>query len=217
MRGNRSFFMVVTIASYINILIKNSYLLTRQWVAIFNKYNYSVKVNNSKEIIDLMEVLTMQVKDFMIKDVIYVTPDTTMKELLQLLTVNKIGGAPVIDTAGKLLGMITDGDVIRYLQPRGRTVYDLYAHVMIDKIQNLQQNIDAALSKPVTELMRKKQISTVQPESDLEEAVKIFSAHAFKKIPVVTDEQIVIGVISRGDVIRYIASRLVEKTKDNSL
>ncbi|CDQ39885.1 MULTISPECIES: CBS domain-containing protein [Virgibacillus] len=151
----------------------------------------------------------MKISDFMIEDVIYVTPATTIKELLTVLSTNKIGGVPVINQDKKLIGMLTDGDVIRYLQPNGRTVYDLYAHVMIDRIQNFQQKLDAALTMNVTELMRNKQIITVHPDSNFEEAVKIFSSHAFKKIPVVTEDDVVKGVISRGDVIRFITDQLV--------
>lgn len=62
----------------------------------------------------------MEVKDFMIRDVITVKKETTIRELLKVLAHHRIGGVPVVDAEGKLLGMVSDGDVIRFLQPKGR-------------------------------------------------------------------------------------------------
>lgn len=85
----------------------------------------------------------MKAKDFMIQDVISVKPDTTVKELLALFVERHIGGVPVLDEESKLLGMVSDGDVIRYLSPREQAVRDLFYTVYVegDIITNLSKMI----------------------------------------------------------------------------
>lgn len=68
----------------------------------------------------------MKVKDFMIHDVITVRKDDSIKHLLNTLVKYKIGGVPVVDLDGKLVGMISDGDVLRSIKPKDTVVYDFY-------------------------------------------------------------------------------------------
>lgn len=145
----------------------------------------------------------------MIEDVISVTKDATVKELLQTLVEKKIGGVPVIDADDKLLGIISDGDVIRYLQPKGRTVYDMFSSFLVSEKEDLTYKLGYSISHPVEEIMRKKNIYTVLPEDNIEKALSIFSSYHFKKIPVVNKDDKVVGVVSRGDLINYITTRLI--------
>ena len=68
------------------------------------------------EIHELLYLLTkIQVKDIMTKDVITVPPDYTVEETAQVLQRNRISGAPVVDSDGKLVGTITQTDLFRVL------------------------------------------------------------------------------------------------------
>lgn len=151
----------------------------------------------------------MKVKDFMITDVVSVTEDESVKTLLQVLVNNKIGGVPVVDHADTIKGMITDGDVIRFLNPKGRTVYDMFSIVVVTEKEELQQKLDYAVERVVDDMMKHKEIYFVHPDDDLDTAISIFSKHRFKKIPVVDHNRKVVGVISRGDVIRFITNQLL--------
>lgn len=156
----------------------------------------------------------MKIKDFMIKDVISVTRGTTVKELLQTLVDKKIGGVPVIDADNKLLGVISDGDVIRYLQPKGRTVYDMFSLVLVSEKEELAYKLGYSISHPVEEIMRKKNIYTAHPDDNIEKALSIFSRYHFKKIPVVNKDNKVVGVVSRGDLINFITTHLIVDLED---
>lgn len=153
----------------------------------------------------------MEIKDFMIADVITTSKSMSIKELLELLVRHKIGGVPVVDTDNNLQGMISDGDVIRYLQPKGRTVYDMFALVLVSEKEDLMQKLDYAIDHKVEKVMSNKNIFTVHPDDAFEIALEIFSKHHLKKIPVVNDDHKVVGVVSRGDVIRYISTTLTAK------
>lgn len=151
----------------------------------------------------------MKIKDFMITDVICVGKETTIKQLLETLVKNEIGGVPVVDEENRLIGMISDGDVIRYLQPRGRTVYDMFALVLVSEKEDLRQKIDYSINFTVEKIMRKKDLHMVDPEEGIEKALDIFSRFHFKKIPVADKKSGLIGVISRGDIIRYITTEII--------
>ncbi|MEC5422561.1 CBS domain-containing protein [Virgibacillus sp. C22-A2] len=152
----------------------------------------------------------MKIKDFMIKDVISVTKETTIKQLLEILSTNSIGGVPVVDKDNKLIGMISDGDVIRYLQPKSRTVYDMFPLVVVSEKEELTHRLSYSMNNLVGEIMRKKNIHNVQPNDNIDEALSIFSRYRFKKIPVINKDNQVVGVLSRGDLIHYITTKLIK-------
>ena len=70
----------------------------------------------SLEVHELLYLLTqVKVKDIMTRDPITVPPDYTVEETAQVLLGNKISGAPVVDPAGKVVGIITQTDLFRVL------------------------------------------------------------------------------------------------------
>jgi CBS domain-containing protein len=153
----------------------------------------------------------MKIKDFMISDVISVKEDTTVRELLKILVKNKIGGVPVVNNDNVLVGVISDGDVIRYLQPSNRNVFDMFSVILISDREQLEDKLTYALEKPVKKMMRTRDIKSLQPNNKLDEALQIFARHHFKKIPVLDDNGRVVGVISRGDLLREITNHLIQQ------
>ncbi len=153
----------------------------------------------------------MQINEFMIRDVVKIEEHVTVKELLEILVANKIGGVPVVDKQGNLQGMISDGDVIRFLQPQGRTIYDIYTLVLVSEQQDLKDKLQSSIHLPVVDMMKKQKLYSVKPNDKLEKALEILAEHGFKKIPVVNDAGRVVGVISRGDLIRYISNQLIKE------
>ena len=57
----------------------------------------------------------MQVRDFMIHKVYTVKPSATVKEVVTLFETERIGGVPVVDDQGNLVGIVSDGDIVRFL------------------------------------------------------------------------------------------------------
>ncbi|MDY0396663.1 CBS domain-containing protein [Virgibacillus halophilus] len=123
----------------------------------------------------------MKVSDFMITDVISVTGDTTLKELLKKLVNNKIGGVPVIDEENHLIGMISDGDVLRYIQPKGTTIFDAISLVMVSEKEDFTEKLAYTLDHEVSTIMRKRDLKFVYADEPLERSLRIFSKHHFKK------------------------------------
>jgi len=145
----------------------------------------------------------MLVKDFMIKDVVVMEKNKSLKALLELLVEKKIGGVPVVDQQNKLVGIISDGDVLRALKPKTYVGYYYYFK------EDLDENIREEADLPIKKLMHKR-VVTIDENADLEEALKLLASHHFKKIPVINEEKEVVGIISRGDMIKKLREKVLE-------
>ncbi|TJY41127.1 CBS domain-containing protein [Cohnella pontilimi] len=150
----------------------------------------------------------MKVKDFMITEVVKVHPETTLRQLLVKLVEHKIGGVPVVDENNRLAGMVSDGDVLRFVKPISAKHNDFFLYYLEWEI-HMEEKILSDLEKPVKDCMKRKNLITLSQDDDLEEAVTVLSRHHFKKVPVLDNEQKVVGVISRGDVIRLIVKNWI--------
>jgi CBS domain-containing protein len=150
----------------------------------------------------------VKIKDFMITEVVKVHPETTLKQLLRELVENKIGGVPVVNQTNQLVGMVSDGDVLRFVKPISAKHYDFFMYYLEWEVQ-MEETILAHLEKPVMDCMRRKSLIALSEDDELDEAVSVLSKHHFKKVPVLDDERRVVGVISRGDVIRMIVNRWI--------
>lgn len=156
---------------------------------------------------------SFKVKDFMITDVISIKPTTTVKELLRLLSKNNIGGVPVVDKENKLINMISDGDVLRYLAPKKGSFHDFVYTIFIEEGETEQEVLNEKINATIDSLMQKKEIYSIKKEDTLEKAIQILSNHQFKKLPVIDSNNKVIGIISRGDVSNNLM-KMITKNKN---
>jgi CBS domain-containing protein len=147
----------------------------------------------------------MQVRDFMIRNIVTAKPSTTVKELISILETNRIGGVPVVDDRGKLVGIVSDGDVVRFLSPHKEKIYLAYYISYIEESQKIEDVLRERMNTPIVEIMVKKNIKTLAPDDDFESAIRLISKHHFKKLPVVNGAGRVIGIISRGDIIHNLS------------
>lgn len=151
-------------------------------------------------------VLSMKVRDFMITKVYTINPSNTVKHLLKILKTNRIGGVPVVNDRGHLLGMVSDGDVLRYLSPKPMGIAGL---VYLIEIGEMEDVLKEKLETPVKEIMTKRNLIYVSPTEEFETTIRLLSKHRLKKLPVVNGAGRVIGVISRGDVINNIYEKMI--------
>ena len=153
----------------------------------------------------------MKVREFMIKDVISARPNDPIKDVMNTFVEKKIGGLPVVDETGKLLGMVTDGDVLRAIKPRDLQIYDFFAFIMYVEKQELENLLNEMVELEVSKIAKRSGIVTVSPDDDMEQVMTILAKHHFKKLPVVDQNHRVVGVISRGDVIRNIQTKILKQ------
>ena len=130
------------------------------------------------------------VKDWMTANVITVTPDTTLPDAHQLMKQHNIRRLPVLDDKGRLVGVITRGDVRGAEQSEATTlsiweVNYLLAKLTVGKIMT---------SDPLI----------VSPEATIEEAAKIMLDNKVSGLPVVDETSKEVGIITESDIFRMV-------------
>lgn len=151
----------------------------------------------------------MRVEEIMTKDVVFLSPDNTVAEAIRIFAENKIGGAPVIDEEGKLVGIVTDADIFKSLGVRykkfditfptgvGMTTVDFKSKV---EYKELKRAFHDAAKTRIRDIMVKK-VLTADPGHQVEMIVPLLVEKKINRLPVVKGGQVV-GLISRGDIIR---------------
>ncbi|MDD2462394.1 MAG: CBS domain-containing protein [Desulfobulbus sp.] len=146
--------------------------------------------------------------DIMTKDVVAVNPQTSVRELATLLLEKKISGAPVIDEAGKLVGVVTESDLIfqnkKVHLPTAVAILD--AFVFLESPGKMEQELKKIAGAKVGDICSQ-QLFTVTPETELEEIATLMAEKKIHTLPVLEGEQLV-GIIGKSDIIRTIAQGL---------
>ena len=147
----------------------------------------------------------MLVKEIMTKEVYAVTTDCTVEKAAALLNEHGVNGLPVVNEDGKVVGMVTEGDLIKraaevkkptYLEILGGIIYFDTPKEILDEFQK-------AMGKLVGEVMTK-DVVTVIEDNTVEEAATILVRKRLKALPVVNKEGSLVGVLARRDILHFL-------------
>lgn len=141
-------------------------------------------------------------QDIMTKNVITVTPETTVTELACLLASHTIGGAPVVDGSGRLLGVVTESDLIDQTKkihiPTVVAILD--SLIFLERPDKMEKEIRKFAGSTVADIYTKNPV-TVTEDTLLEEIATIMSEKSVHTLPVMRGDTLV-GVIGKGDIIK---------------
>ena len=129
-----------------------------------------------------------KISDYMDREVPTLAPETRVLDAVDFLLDNKVTGAPVVDSGGTLVGIITETDLLKLVT------------------EGIQAEPPAA--QTVAEYMTK-EVITVTPDVDIYYVAGLFIANRFRRLPVVEEGRIV-GAITRYDLLRVISKLLAE-------
>jgi CBS domain-containing protein len=157
--------------------------------------------------------MTTTVAAVMTRDPIVVTPETPLKEAIQLMAEKRISGLPVQNSTGALVGVISEGDLM--WQESGVTppayIMLLDSVIYLENPNKYDRELHKALGQTVGEVMtrarRKGDLVTVTPDTDLRDAANLMHERDVHRVMVVEGEKLV-GILTRGDIIRHMASTL---------
>lgn len=147
------------------------------------------------------------VADVMSREPIVVRSETALNEAIQILAERRISGLPVVDDAGLLVGIISETDLM--WQETGVTppAYIMFLDSVI-YLQNpgtYERDLHKALGQTVGEVMSKNPI-TISSDKSLKEAAKVMHDKKVHRLPVLDSEGQVIGILTRGDIVRAMAA-----------
>lgn len=140
----------------------------------------------------------MKIKEVMIKKVITIGADQTLIEAARVLVKNNISGAPVLDSRGKLVGMLSEKDLFRALYPDIKDILK-DARLWLGK-EKIKHRVEVKRGILVERLMIKKIIS-IDPDAEILEAGSIMLTGKIHRLPVVKNKKLV-GIVSRPDIFR---------------
>lgn len=150
----------------------------------------------------------MKVKDAMTKSVRAIAPETSLKDAAANFAEHRIGGSPVVDREGRILGVLTDADILlkeRAESPlRGlRSLFHPHeASMLATKVE--ARTVEEAMTAPAI---------TAEAEWPVSEAAEVMLEHGVNRLPVVEDGRLV-GIITRHDLVRLFARSDPEIERD---
>lgn len=145
----------------------------------------------------------MQARDVMTTAVVSVGPETEVKEIAKLLAANRISGVPVVNREGKLVGIVSEGDLMR--RPETGTIHRSPWWLWILPLPEEQaRKYVKTHGHHASEVMTRRVI-TVDEEASLESIADILEKHRIKRVPVMRDGTLV-GIVSRADLLHGLSA-----------
>lgn len=137
----------------------------------------------------------MRLNELMTTDIITVGPDAPLKEAARRMIEAGISGLPVTDDEGALVGVITEADFVA--NEAGRR-----APKRAGLLRHWLREDDMPASERRVKDVMSAQVKTLSPDADHAEAARTMQREGIKRIPVVDESGRLVGIVSRGDILR---------------
>jgi len=155
----------------------------------------------------------MIVADVMSREVVAVRPETSLAEASAAMMRHLVSGLPVLDETGRLVGILSEGDLLR--RPELGTCTRQGAWLKgFNRTEALAAEYIHTHSRRVGDVMTPNP-TFVRPEMTLTKAIELMLAKRVKRLPVLSGECLV-GIISRFDLLTALSARLTEETQEVS-
>jgi CBS domain-containing protein len=151
----------------------------------------------------------MKATDVMSRDIVSVGPAATIAEAIRLMLGNQISGLPVIDAAGKLVGILTEGDLLRRSETGTERQRPRWLKILMGP-GRLADEYVRTHGRRVEEIMTRDLVS-VTPDTPLDEVVALMERRRIKRVPVLDGDQ-PIGIVSRADLLCALGRTLEEQS-----
>lgn len=137
--------------------------------------------------------------EVMTTDVVSVGAETPVREIAQLLLAKRISAVPVVDPEGRLLGIISEGDLIGHASVLGERRRSWWLNLFSDDDATAREYIKAH-GRSARDVMTANVVS-VDENAPLASIAEAMHRHRVKRVPVVRDGSVV-GIVSRSDLLR---------------
>jgi len=154
----------------------------------------------------------MKIDSVMTKDVVTLLQEDTIRSASLKMAEKNISGAPVLNGDGKLIGMLSEADVLRSLKTTTKTLQMVFPSLSSIGVSFREQLTEKEAleayqdveNMTVKELMTL-DVVTVSSDDELRDAISQMVAKGINRLPVVDKMGKVVGIITRGDILRGIA------------
>ena len=146
----------------------------------------------------------MQAKDVMTSPVLTVTPEASVMEVARMLLERQISAAPVVDAAGQLLGIVSEGDLMRRPES-GTERHPSWWLTLISDPQDEARSYLKSHGLHARDVMSRHVVS-VPETAPLQEIASLLEKHRIKRVPVVKDGKVV-GIVSRANLLQALVAQ----------
>ena len=145
----------------------------------------------------------MQAQDIMVRGVISVGPDMPVRAAANTMVSNAVSALPVIDIDAKLVGIVSEGDLIRRVENDTERERSWWLEMFVST-DTLAREFVKSHGKRVADVMTRNVI-TAAPSASLREVANLMENHGIKRVPIVENEKVV-GIVSRANLMQALAS-----------
>ena len=147
--------------------------------------------------------------DLMTRDVAVVHPETSLLDAVKLMAQRRVSGVPVVDSDGKVVGVLSEGDLVRwhegYSERQARWLDMLaegfqLAPAFLDGVREQHRKVKTVMSPGAV---------TVTEDMPAREVAHLMHSKNIKRLPVMRDGKLV-GIVARSDLVRALAAKLGE-------
>lgn len=150
----------------------------------------------------------MKVREIMKREVISLSPELSVKEGVEILLKRRISGLPVMDKNERLKGMFTEKDFLRYLLP---SYLDKVGEFRYEENPKYVKHKISQMDKLKLRQLMRREVVTVEEDVTLCEVARMMLTQKVRRIPVVSKDGRVVGMVTREDIVRALLNE--EKAK----
>ena len=134
---------------------------------------------------------------------------STIEDVIRILSEGEIVSMPIVDDKMRLIGYITDVDIMRFIGRKKPRVFDWgdMMSVIVDD-ESFEEKVKLLLSTPILNVYSHKNKVFATPDQEIDEVAEFFRSEKMRKIAVVEDGK-VIGVVSRAVILRHILTMIL--------
>jgi CBS domain-containing protein len=145
----------------------------------------------------------MQARDVMVSPVITVGENKTVHDVVRLLIESRISGVPVVNDAGRLVGIITEADLMRRPEAGTERPSSWWLALLLGE-RKLAADYVKSRGVRVKDIMTL-DVKTASPETPLYEIADLFEENHIKRVPILNEGGDLVGIVSRANIIQAIA------------
>lgn len=145
--------------------------------------------------------------DIMESDVITVSADMTVQELAELLSKKKISGAPVVDDQKRVVGIVSESDLVsldadihfpHYIQ-------FLDSVIFLESVKKFEERLRKTAATRIKQIMTV-DVATAQKDTPLHEVATMMTDRGINRLPVL-DGDVLVGIVTRASLVRSMTKR----------
>jgi len=140
--------------------------------------------------------------DIMVKDVVTVHPDASIQDVAEILVAKRISGLPVLDGGGRLVGIVSEGDLLRRAESGTEHSRSWWLKLLMGR-ESLAAEFVKEHARRVRDVMTR-DVVTAAPDTPVTDIAANMEKNHIKRLPILEDGKLV-GIVSRANLVQALA------------